>query len=158
MSHDEIVIKSVPGFRVAELTGTAGGFDPERIGPVVKPLFGALMDGLADAGIEGVGPAVAYYERTPVGEDVVVHAGIPVGPEVRSGRGFAVLDLPEIPRAATLVYRGAMEHVLPAWRSLEQWIDENGYRADGPAREWYLVYTENPDDWVTELQVPVTEP
>lgn len=157
MSDGEIVIKSVPGVRVAELTGTAGGFDPEHVGPVVKPLFDALMDSLADGGIEGVGPAVAYYERTPVGGDVVVHAGIPVGPEVRPGRDFVVLDLPEVPRAATLVYRGAMAHVLPVWRSLERWIEANGYRADGPARERYLAYTENSDDWVTELQVPVTE-
>ncbi|WP_430331254.1 GyrI-like domain-containing protein [Rhodococcus sp. ACT016] len=135
MSDEEVVVKSVPGFRVAELTGTAVGFDPEHIGPVVRPLFGRLMDRLTDDGIEGVGPAVAYYETTPVGGEVVVHAGIPVGPQTRFGQGFAVVDLPEIPRAATLVYGGPMDHVLPAWRSLEHWIDANGYRADGPARE-----------------------
>ncbi|MGF7125152.1 GyrI-like domain-containing protein [Rhodococcus sp. AG1013] len=156
MSDSEIVVKPLPGLRVAELTGVAAGFDPEHVGPVVKPLFDELMDGLARDGVRGIGPALAYYERTPAGADVVVHAAIPVGPDERPGRDFAVVDLPEIPRAATLEHRGSMENVLPAWASLEHWIEANGYRADGPARERYLVYSENTDDWVTELQRPVT--
>jgi len=156
MPEDAIAIKSIPRLRVAELTGIAGGFDPEHIGPVVKALFGDLMDRLSQDGIDGVGPAVAFYDTTPVGGEVIVHAGIPVGPQAQTCHDFAVVDLPEIPRAATLVHRGPMDHVLPAWHSLEHWIDASGYCADGPARERYLVSTENPGGWVTELQVPIT--
>lgn len=156
MSKGEIVVKPIPGVRVAELTSTAAGFDPIHIGPVVRPLFGELMARLARDGIEPAGPAVAYYERTPVGGDVVVHVAVPVPDSVRSGTDFAILDLPRVPRAATLEYRGAMDDVLPAWRSVDHWIEANGYRADGPARERYVVYSDDPAEWVTELQQPVT--
>lgn len=152
-----VVVQAIPGVRVAELTSTAAGFDPAHIGPVVRPLFGELMARLARDGIEPSGPAVAYYERTPIGGDVVVHAAVPVADGVRAGADFAVLHLPDIPRAATLEYHGSMDHVLPAWRSLDAWIEANGYRADGPARERYVVYSEDPAGWVTELQQPVTQ-
>ncbi len=45
----------------------------------------------------------------------------------------------------------------PTAQVLAAWIDANGYRADGYAREINLECPENRDDWVTELQVPVTE-
>lgn len=156
MANGEIEVEAIPGMRVAELTSTAAGFDPEHVGPVVRPLFGELMARLARDGIEPAGPAVAYYERTPAGDDVVVHAAVPVPDSARSSTDFAVLDLPRIPRAAILEYRGPMDDVLPAWRSVEQWIEANGYRADGPARERYVVYSDDPAHRVTELQQPVT--
>ena len=43
---------------------------------------------------------------------------------------------------------------LPA---LAVWIEDNGYRTDGTAREVYLVsHPEPQQDWVTEIQMPVT--
>jgi effector-binding domain-containing protein len=68
--------------------------------------------------------------------------------------GLGVIDLPAV-RAATLVYRGPIEQVLPAWQALARWIDDNGYRSGEPARELYLDCPDDPDDWVTELQEPI---
>lgn len=156
MANGKIMIEAIPGMRVAELTSTAAGFDPVHIGPVVRPLFDELVVRLERDGVEPAGPAVAYYERTPIGGQVVVHAAMPVADGVRTGTDFAVLHLPSVPRAATLEYRGSMDDVLPAWHSLDAWIESNGYRADGPARERYVVYADDPADRVTELQQPVT--
>lgn len=68
--------------------------------------------------------------------------------------GLEVIDLPAV-RVATLVYRGPIDQVLPAWQALARWIDDNGYRSSEPARELYLDCPEDPSDWVTELQEPI---
>lgn len=59
-------------------------------------------------------------------------------------------------RAATIVHRGSMDTVLPTAQTLARWIDANGYRSAGYPREINLECPENRDDWVTELQAPVT--
>lgn len=66
-----------------------------------------------------------------------------------------LVDLPALPRAATLVHRGSMDLVLEPWQALGRWIDDNGHRSAGPAREVTLEYTEDPAGWVTELQEPI---
>ncbi|WP_328521923.1 GyrI-like domain-containing protein [Kribbella sp. NBC_00359] len=68
--------------------------------------------------------------------------------------GLEVIDLPAV-RVATLVYRGPIDQVLPAWQALARWIDDNGYRSGEPARELYLDCPEDPAGWVTELQEPI---
>ena len=102
--------------------------------------------------VEFAGPAIAYYEESPDG--VVVHAAVPVNIERGAEHPFDVVDLPTI-QAATLVHRGSMDEVLPDWQALGRWVDENGYRSNGSAREVTLEYTPDPAGWVTELQIPV---
>ena len=68
--------------------------------------------------------------------------------------GLEVIDLPAV-RVATLVYRGPIDQVLPAWQALARWIDDNGYRSSEPARELYLDCPDDPAGWVTELQEPI---
>jgi DNA-binding transcriptional MerR regulator len=159
----DVVVKAVPAVRVAELSGIAASYDPEAIGPVIKPLYHELGERLAHAGAgcdQPGGPAVAYYEDAP-GSDgaIVVHAALPLPPAVEAGgdHGFTVVELPAIERAATIVHRGAMDHVLPTVQTLARWIEANGYRSAGYARELYIESpAEDPHRWVTELQEPVT--
>ncbi|RDG35620.1 MerR family transcriptional regulator [Streptomyces corynorhini] len=159
MSSDDVVVKRVPPVRVAELTGTATPFAPEGVGPVIGPLYVELGRRLAAAGVTATGPGVAYYEVLPdVDDTAVVHAGMTVATERRTGLDFAVVDLPEIESAATLVHRGSMDNLMPSLQTLARWIESNGYRSTGPARELYLECPDDPDQWVTELQEPVTRP
>lgn len=154
MSTNDVVIKSVSAVRVAELTGHAAGFDPRSISPVIQPLFEELSDQLATAAVEFAGPAIAYYEETADG--VIVHAAVPVNIELGGEHPFAVVDLPRVDQAATLIHRGSMDEVLPDWQALGRWVDENGYSSTGFAREVTLEYTPDPTGWVTELQIPVS--
>jgi effector-binding domain-containing protein len=41
-------------------------------------------------------------------------------------------------------------------QTLARWIDENGYRSIGYARELALEYPDDPGQRITELQVPIT--
>ncbi|UPT43904.1 MerR family transcriptional regulator [Streptomyces sp. WAC00303] len=159
MPADDVVIKTVPAVRVAELTETAASYQPQDIGPVIGPLYDRLLPLLEGAGLRPTGPGIARYEDAPGGGGaIVVHAGVtvsaPVGPvgdtEVR------VVELPPF-EAATIVHRGAMDDVLSTTHTLARWLDANGYRSTGYSREVNLECPPDHGSWVTELQEPVAK-
>ncbi|MEV7899667.1 MerR family transcriptional regulator, partial [Streptomyces cyaneofuscatus] len=163
MPADDVVIKTVPAVRVAELTGIAASYEPQDIGPVIGPLYEELFPLLEGTGVRPTGPGIAWYEDAPHGSPegggaIVVHAGVtvsaPVGPV--GGTGVRVVELPPF-EAATIVHRGGMDDVLPAAQTLARWLDANGYRSTGYAREVNLECPADRSQWVTELQEPVAK-
>ncbi|WP_329257680.1 MerR family transcriptional regulator [Streptomyces pseudovenezuelae] len=156
MPTNDVVIKSVPPVRVAELSATAASFEPQDISPVIGPLYDELFQLLRAAGVTPTGPGVAYYEDAPEGGGrISVHAAVQVAAPLQDG-AFRILDLPSLDQAATIVHRGSMDSVVPTAQTLARWIDANGYRSTGYPREINLECPENRDDWVTELQASVT--
>lgn len=152
-AHD-VVVKELPAMRVVELTGVAAGFAPEAIGPVVHPLCAELGRRLPAADVTPVGRLTCYYEQRAE-DEVVVHAAIPASVGPGDLDGLAVADLPAT-RAATLVHRGAIDGVLPAWQAVVRWISAHGFASAGPQRELYLDCPDDPAGWVTELQEPIS--
>jgi len=76
---DGVIVKRLPQVQVAELAGTAAGYEPDAITPVIQPLYCDLWGRMAAAGVSAAGPAVAYYQDAPDGDGaVVVHAAVPV--------------------------------------------------------------------------------
>ena len=155
MPADDVQIKRIPGVRVAELTAIAASFEPESIAPIIGPLYDELRARLGRAGLKATGPDVAYYEDPLDGEGVLVHAAIPVDADPGEDYDFAIVDLPEIEQAATIMHRGSMDVVMPTIQALARWIDANGYRSVGYNRELYIELGEDRDAWVTELQEPI---
>ena len=154
----EVVVKHLPAARMAELTTIAGSFHPNDIGPVVHPLCAELGRRLITAEVTPVGRLTCYYEKTPNGDGAVtVHAAVPIATEHGTDlNGLSITDLPAADHA-TLVRRGPMDAVLPAWQALARWIDNHGHHFTGPARELYLECPSDPTQWVTELQEPITD-
>jgi DNA-binding transcriptional MerR regulator len=153
---DGVVIKHLAPVRVGELTGTAASFEPEAITPVIQPLYGSLWPLLAEAGVCAAGPAIAYYEDAPAGDGaVVVHAAVPVVAGPGGDHGFSVVDLAEVDQAAAIIHHGSMNDVLSTGQALARWIDASGYRTAGYLREVTLEWSEDPEQWVTELQQPI---
>jgi len=156
MHPEEVLLKPIPSTRVAELTAVAAGYEGEDIGPVIQPLFAELCRRLDAAGVKVAGYGIARYEPEADGR-VIVHAELEVAAETGDGHDFAVVDLPEIEQAATIIHRGSMEKVGPTFQTLAHWIDEHGYRGVGLAREVSIDCPEGDyDNWVTELQMTVT--
>ncbi|MFI2260264.1 MerR family transcriptional regulator [Streptomyces tubercidicus] len=187
MSADDVVVKPTGTVLLAELSGTAAGYGPEDIGPVITPLYAELCRLLETAGVTPAGPGLAYYEDAPEpgegsgrpaeerdGRDaIVVHAGMVITEEAlakagatpaaaagattggASGLGFNVVTLPGLAAAATVVHHGPMSRILPTAQNLAHWIDDNGYRSAGYARELYLECPPDQEKWVTEIQEPV---
>jgi DNA-binding transcriptional MerR regulator len=157
MPADDIQVKRIPAVRVAELTAIAASLEPASISPVIQPLYPELGRRLGGAGLTPVGPAIAYYQDAPDGDGVIVHAALPVNADPGTGRGFEITDLPEISQAATIVHRGSMDNVMATFQALARWMEDNGYRSAGYARELYLECPPGDQDkWVTELQEPIT--
>ncbi|MBB1252708.1 MerR family transcriptional regulator [Streptomyces alkaliterrae] len=154
MSDDDIVLKSVPPVRLAELSAVAEELEPASIGPVIQPLYARLLEELDRAGVAVSGPGVAYYEPLDDGA-VRVHAGVTVAAEPDPAHPFDVVDLPGLESAATVVHHGSMDRVMPSIQRLARWIDGNGYRSTGIPREVSLSCEGGPENWVTELQEPV---
>ncbi len=153
---EEVQLKPIPGVRLAELTGRAVTFEPDAIAPVLEPLYDELRERLAKHGQRPAGPDIAYYEDAAEGSDgLIVHAGIEVAPGTGAGGQYAVVDLPPIAEAATIVHRGPMTAVMPTLQALARWIEVNGLRSVGYNRELYLQIGADRAAWVTELQVPV---
>jgi DNA-binding transcriptional MerR regulator len=157
MPTDDIQVKQIPAVRVAELTATAASLEPAAITPVIRPLYAELGSRLDRAGVTPAGPAISYYEDGPDGDSVVVHATLPVNAEPGDGPDFAIVDLPAIQQAATVVHRGSMDNVMATIQVLAGWIEDNGYRASGYPREFYLECPEDTTQWVTELQEPIAQ-
>ncbi|WP_407840563.1 MerR family transcriptional regulator [Streptomyces sp. DSM 116496] len=161
MSSIDIVVKSLPPVRLAELSGVAASYDGQDIGPVIGPLYEELLSRVEAAGVTLTAPGVAYYEDAGDASRpgaVLVHAGVAVAPDVRAedlGGDVRIVVLPAVERAATVVHRGSMDSVLPTAQALAQWIDANGERSSGYAREVSLACPEDRNQWVTELQEPL---
>lgn len=158
MTTQEVVLKEIVPVRVAELTAVAASYQGEDIGPVIQPLYPELFRRLADAGITPAGPSIAWYEPAPGddGDAVVVHAGVTVGVGAEAASDVAVVDLPAVRTAATIIHHGPMDDVEESMQVLARWIEDNGYRTDGFAREVYLDYCPDaPEKGVTELQLAV---
>ncbi|MET9853321.1 MerR family transcriptional regulator [Streptomyces sp. NPDC006450] len=161
MSSIDIVVKSLPPVRLAELSGVAASYEGQDIGPVIGPLYDELCRRVEAAGVTPTAPGIAYYEDAGDAERpgaVLVHAGLPVAASVRAedlGGEVRIVVLPAVERAATVVHRGSMDSVLPTAQALAQWIDANGERSAGYAREVALAVPEDRDQWVTELQEPL---
>jgi effector-binding domain-containing protein len=119
-------------------------------------LYAELGGRLGRAGLAPTGPAIAYYQDAPDGDGVLVHATMPVNADPGGGHDFQIADLPEIEKAATIVHRGSMDNVMATIQTLARWIGANGYRSTGYPRELYLECPDDRDQWVTELQEPIT--
>lgn len=157
MSTEEVVLKQVGPIRLATLSGTAAGFAPEQIGPVIQPLYPELCRRMTAAGLPLTGPAVAYYDHGD-GDSIAVHAGMPATADPHSAKDFDIVDLPMVPSAATIIHRGPMDDVMQSEHILARWIDDNGYKPVGLHREVYLDYDpDNTADGVTELQIAVVK-
>jgi DNA-binding transcriptional MerR regulator len=158
MPVTDVVLKSVPAQRVAELTAVAKSWEQEDIGPVIVPLYRDLCEQMDRAGMTSTGPGIAWYEDVPDGgSKVVIHATVPVDrPLGLHDAGFTVVDLLPLEKAATIVYHGPMSQMMPAEQALAAWVEQHGYRSLGYPREVNLECPPGDfDSWVTELQLPV---
>lgn len=120
---------------------------------------------------KAAGPSITIYHDPEYRErDVELETATPVSAPLPESQRVKVRELPGIDLAATLIHKGRYENFGQSYAALASWIEANGYRITGPNREVYLlcaanVYddptvfgefvTENPDEFLTEIQFPV---
>ncbi len=83
--------------------------------------------------------------------EAVVDFGTPVDDIV-----FKIMD--EVPRAACVLHKGPYEGLPLAYGAVFDWIEKNKFVCSGKPRESYIEgiwNKENPEEWITEVQVPL---
>jgi effector-binding domain-containing protein len=75
-------------------------------------------------------------------------------------RTLFVRELPRV-TAAGIVHHGAFSRIAEAYLAVLHWIEANGYRQAGPARELFLHVSQpvsrEDESNVTEIQVPIVK-
>ena len=69
-----------------------------------------------------------------------------------------VYQLPLVEKMASIIHRGPFSTISKSFEALFDWMKSNQYVADGPVREIYHKgdwVTSDPEEYVTELQIPV---
>jgi DNA-binding transcriptional MerR regulator len=153
MPNHEVVIKNVGSQLVAGLRRMVPSYD-------LLPLYGELNGYLMEHGVTPAGPVTLWHSEIMGKQGLDSEATIALQERVAGNAAIKVYELPAGSMAST-VHNGSFDTLNRAYEALRAWIDTNGYRRNGPAREIYLYYpTEGPlrnddESYVTEIQFPV---
>ena len=93
-------------------------------------------------------------------KDVDIEAAVPISRAVPDAGRVKVYELPGMAQAACIVYKGPYEKIGEAYDAIMAWVEKNGYHIIGPDRELYLTSPadiQDPNEYVTEIQFPVTK-
>lgn len=73
--------------------------------------------------------------------------------------GIVFKEMPAV-TVVSVLHSGSYEKIASAYAYALQWVEQNGYEVSGMVRESYIDgmwNKENVEDWLTEIQVPVTK-
>jgi DNA-binding transcriptional MerR regulator len=155
MLKQEVVLKTIEPMTV---------LSRREIAPTTDHIA-ALMSELATAtmprGIQIVSaPFTIYHDEEFKSTDVDLEIVFPVAHgsqitiDLSAGRQATTRAMPAIPQVACVLHEGDYSGLEEAYAALGKWIESNGYRIAGPAREIYLRPPGN-EVPLTEIQFPV---
>lgn len=156
MPHQDVVLKSIEPQHVVSIREIIP--TPTYVGKLLNEGFGAL-------GRLGIQPANApqtiYHDEEFNPAHIDVEVVIPVAKSVTQdivltdGRKFVVCDLPAIASVASVIHIGSYEGLSDTYQALGKWVETNGYRLVGTAREIYLKPAGVNDEPIVEVQWPI---
>lgn len=116
----------------------------ETMGPVVDELMDGVTAARDAAGITTAGPfLMRYLIHSGIDGPFTMQIGFEVGDEVKPVADVRLERLPPF-RCVSTVYSGDLEHLGPAWGTVDECIEEAGLQGTSEYREWYL-YFETPE-------------
>ncbi len=149
----EVSVKNVPSYKVVSVRGVIPAYAME----------GMLWEKLGKfTGINKIQCIPPYFSIYHDGEykesdmDVEVVMGVRELQKDRDGITFREIEA--VPSMASILITGKYESISEGYNILAKWIEENNYEIKGLAREithkgpWN---EENPENYLTELQMPV---
>ena len=162
----DVTLSALPPVRVAARRARVSDLDDG-----IEGMFEKLEAEVAVAGIRASGPPlILYHDRDHRESDADVEVAVPVDTSAgRVGRA-RVRVLPAVASAACFTYAGGYDRWPELSRSLLAWLQARHLTPAGPLREVFLQFgtatdedyciphaylVERPEDFVTEMQVPV---
>lgn len=154
MNYD-VVIKNVPACKVVSLRGVIPAYNREG------ELWGRLGEFMGRNRINCSGISFAMYHDGEYREnDVDVEVASCVQEMGEDREGFTFREVEAVPNMASMMVPGPFENIDPAFRSLAEWLENNGYEMTGITRQvchkgpWNEEKAEN---FLTEIQIPVNK-
>lgn len=156
MPHQDVILKSIDAQHVLSIRETIS--TPVYVGTLLSEGFLAL----GQQGIQPIAaPQTIYHDEEFNPTKLDVEVIIPVPDSVKhdvvlsDSRKFVVRDLPAIASAASVIHIGAYSGLSDTYQALGKWVEANGYRLAGSARDIYLKPASKDSDPVVEIQWPV---
>jgi DNA-binding transcriptional MerR regulator len=147
----DVVLKELGPQWIVSVREVIPGF--RTIGTLFAKLYGAL----GPLGSQGLAAAVFHDEEFRENE-VDLEVGVYLKQALPVSAPLSVRQLPAA-TAASIVHHGAFNRISEAYLAVLHWMDANGYRKAGPARELFLHVSQpasrDDESNVTEIQVPV---
>lgn len=132
-----------PFFREAYQAIKQQGVIPDRTMGIYHGGFGHYREYTRATGLRLI--EAVYLVADPV------QTGIPF----KEDRQFEICDLPAFESVVTAIYKGPDWTRHLGFQALFAWIEMNGYRRLAPSREIYLHRDKNPENHLTEMQIPI---
>ena len=162
MSDFDVRLKKIEPQLVASVRETIP--DWEQVSPTFNRLFDEVIGYVSQSGGQMAG---APFDRwldmgSASGEmphtDLHVEACAPLRSTIPPGDRVQVYEMEGEQAAAFTVLHGPFTRIKEAHEAVIRWAEANGRRICGPSREVYLQYERDgdPNDYVTEVQYPVT--
>jgi effector-binding domain-containing protein len=147
----DVVIKEVEQISVAAIRDKIPTY-PEQ-----GHLWGELEIFLSQNQITPEGPCLTVYHSDEPNIDAEVCE--PVSQPIPEQGSVKQHVLPGVEKMATTIHSGPFVTISDAYQAILKWIEANGYKIVGPAREVYLKAADNGSqtdpNTVTEIQFPV---
>lgn len=150
----EVELKEIEAVKVLSLRGIIPEYNQEGL------LWERLGRYMGEHKIAGHGDGYStYYDEVHMEENPDVEIAIPVDELGENDGEFIFKEYEKIPLAATLRFSGPFDGGYEAAsEKLAVWMEKNDYSFAGNLRGHVLVSPDdeqNPEKWMTELQVPV---
>lgn len=149
----DVELKNLAAVKVLSLCEVIPAYDQEGI------LWEKLGKFMAAHNVDCNQGGYSIYHNDEYKEsDVEVEVAVPVNTLGESQAPFVYKELPAIPNAATIRFSGPYEGYTASMEKLGAWMEANGYSFAGPIRGLAVASPSDvgsPDDYLTELQVPV---
>lgn len=152
MKYD-IILKEMPSLKVISLRYIIPCYEEEGI------LWKELNDYMNNNHIKcGNYTYAIFYDTGYKEKDVDVEVAMSVS-ECGEDKGrFKYKELDAVKDMASTIHKGSYETITMAYNALTVWLENNNYEMNGPSRALYIEgpwNKSNPDEWITELQIPV---
>jgi len=154
MSEYDVVIKKVDPVMVACLRETIPSYSQQG------RLWKALEGYLAMHHVRPSGPCFTLYLDEEYKEsEVDTMACEPINVDLAESSRIKVHEVPGVEMMACTVHHGPFTTIGEAHSAIHKWIDNNGYRVNGPERELYINPakggSQTDPKTVTEIQYPI---
>jgi DNA-binding transcriptional MerR regulator len=130
VSEYEVVVKRVPALTVAAVRGVVPS-PPDQ-----TALWAKAMEGILEKSAIANAPGISvYHDEEPKEQDWDIEVCIPMDREATLSDGVTYRELPAVETMASVVHNGPFMTISNAYEALTGWVDGNGFRIVGPARE-----------------------